>query len=108
MLPASARPALGEPERNARESPGLLTKRRRPRPMLTLPRPARAVQGRGAELRARFLVVVLPLNHSAGRKKALPRPLNEEKVGGWEIWAASNRAIAAEGLWCSFMNSNLV
>ena len=65
-------------------------------------------EGRGAELRARFVAVVLPLKYSAGRTKALPRPLNEEKVGGWESRAVSNKAVAAEGLWLSFMNSNLV
>lgn len=55
-----------------------------------------------------FVEVVPPPKYSAGRTKALARPLKEAKVGGWEIWAVWNKAVAAEGLWLSFMNSNLV
>lgn len=41
--------------------------------------------------------VILPLKYSAGRTIAIPRLVNKEKVGGWEIWAVSNKAFAAEG-----------
>lgn len=54
------------------------------------------------------MAVILPPKYSAGWMKALARPVKEEKVGGWEIWAVSNKAVAAESLWLSFMNSNLV